>query len=158
LGGPHVYPKHLRGPIKQTLKNNSWLILWYGLSSSIQIHIIYLFDKYVLSVFSDLFFNCPRRKVCPPWTLKQDLWLLRRWVLGHSSPWKKKGGEILYGTNFFSCLTKQWTSLVGRSDLGDFLAIFRTFFVMEINKLPISRPRPTHFVKMLQPTSNDSCQ
>ncbi len=23
LGGPHVYLKHLRGPIKQTLKNNS---------------------------------------------------------------------------------------------------------------------------------------
>jgi len=44
LGGPHVYPKHLRGPIKQTSKNNSWLILWYGLRFSIQIHIIYLFD------------------------------------------------------------------------------------------------------------------
>jgi hypothetical protein len=47
----------------QTVKNNSWLILWYGLSCSIQIHIKYLFDgkdfqfdKYVLSIFSELFF------------------------------------------------------------------------------------------------------
>jgi hypothetical protein len=90
LGGPHVYTKHLRGPIKQTVKNNSWLILWYSLNCSIQIHIKYLFDgkdfqfnKYVLSIFSELFFNFRGRKVCPLWTLKRDLWLVHQWALGH---------------------------------------------------------------------------
>jgi hypothetical protein len=75
-----------------TIKINSWFILWYGLSHSIQIHVKYLFDgrdsrfdKFILPIISELLFYYPDKKVCR-FTMKviqKNNWSYERRLFGN---------------------------------------------------------------------------